>query len=67
MRHWERIRANNAIKHLNRGIRRPAQAVDTFSSGRSTLPPVTARLKYVADSERGTKRHLDASPPDEQS
>lgn len=28
--------------------------------------PVTARLEYVAESEWGSGRHLDVTPPDEQ-
>lgn len=33
----------------------------TFSDGRSALMFVTARLKYVAESEWGTRRYLDVT------
>ena len=35
--------------------------VGTFPDGRSALMLVTARLKYVAESEWGSRRYLDAS------
>ena len=53
MEHWKRIRTNNAIERLNREIRRRTRVVGTFPDGRSALMLVTARLKYVADSEWG--------------
>ena len=65
MRHWRRIRTNNAIERLNREIRRRTRVVGTFPDGRSALMLVTARLKYVADSEWGSRRYLDVSLPDE--
>ena len=49
--HWRRIRTNNAIERLNREIRRCARVVGTFPDGRSALMLVTARLRYVAESE----------------
>ncbi len=51
--HWRRIRTNNAIERLNREIRRPA------------LMLVTARPKYVAASEWGSRRDLDVTLLDE--
>ena len=33
----------------------------TFPDGRSALMLVTARLKYVADSEWGSRRYLDVT------
>lgn len=65
MRHWRRIRTNNAIERLNREIRRRMRVVGTFPDGRSALMLVTARLKYVADSEWGSRRYLDVSLLDE--
>ena len=59
--HWRRIRANNAIERINREIRRRTRVVGTFPDGRSALMLVTARLKYVAESEWGSRRYLDAS------
>jgi len=61
MRHWRRIRTNNAIERLNREIRRRTRVVGTFPDGKSALMLVTARLKYVADSEWGSRRYLDVS------
>ncbi len=65
MEHWRRIRTNNAIERLNREIRRRTSVVGTFPDGRSALMLVTARLKYVADSEWGSRRYLDVSMLDE--
>ena len=65
MGHWRRIRTNNAIERLNREIRRRTRVVGTFPDGRSALMLVTARLKYVADSEWGSIRYLDVTLLDE--
>lgn len=64
MEHWRRIRTNNAIGRLNREIRRRTRVAGTFSDGKSALMLVTARLKYVADSEWGSRR-LDVTLLDE--
>lgn len=65
MGHWRRIRTNNAIERLNREIRRRTRVVGTFPDGKSALMLVTARLKYVADSEWESRRYLDVSLLDE--
>lgn len=59
--HWRRIRTNNAVERLNREIRRRTRVVGTFPDGKSALMLVAARLKYVADSEWGSRRYLNAS------
>ena len=59
--HWRRIRTNNAIERLNREIRRRARVVGTFPDGNSALMLVTARLRYVAESEWGSRRYLDVT------
>ena len=59
--HWRRIRKNNAIERLNREIRRRTRVVGMFPDGKSALMLVTARLKYVAESERGSRRYLDVT------
>lgn len=64
--HWRMIRTNNAIERLNREIRRRTRVVGTFPNGKSALMLVTARLKYVAESEWGSRRYLDVSLLDEQ-
>ena len=63
--HWRRIRTDNAIERLNREIRRRTRVVGTFPDGRSALMLVTARLKYVAESEWGSRRYLDVTLLDE--
>ena len=63
--HWRRIRTNNAIERLNGEIRRRTRVVDTFPDGRSAPMLVTTRLKYVADSELGSRRYLDVTLLDE--
>lgn len=65
--HWRRIRTNNAIERLNRETRRRTRVVGIFPDGKSALMLVAARLKYVADSEWGSRRYLDVSPLKEQS
>ena len=63
--HWRRIRTNNAIERLNREIRRRTRVVGAFPDGRSALMLVSARLKYVAESEWGSRRYLDVTLLDE--
>ena len=46
-------------------IRRRTRVVGTFPDGKSTLMLVTARLKYVADSEWESRRYLEVSLLDE--
>lgn len=60
-KHWRRIRTNNAIEGLDREIRRRTRVVGTFPDGNSALMLVTARLKYVAESEWGSRRYLDVT------
>ena len=48
-----------------REIRRRTRVVGTFPDGKSALMLATARLKYVADSEWGSRRYLDVSLLDE--
>lgn len=59
--HWRGIRTNNAIERLNREIRRRTRVVGTFPDGGSALMLVTARLKYVVESEWGARRYLNAT------
>lgn len=58
---WRRIRANNVIERLNRETRRRTRVVGTFPDGKSALMLVTAQLKYVAESEWGSRRYLDVT------
>lgn len=59
--HWRRIRTNNAIERITREIKRWTRIVGTFPDGRPALMLVTARLKYVAEGEWGSRRHLDVT------
>ncbi len=59
--HWRRIRTNNAIERLNREIRRCTRVVGAFPDGSSALMLVTARLKYVTESEWDPRRYLDVT------
>lgn len=58
---WRMIRTNNAIERQSREIRRRTRAVGTFPDGRSALMLVTARPRYVAESEWGSRRYLDVT------
>lgn len=51
MEHRRRIRTSNAVERLNREIRRSTCVVGAFPDGKSALMLVTARPKYVANSE----------------
>lgn len=57
----QRIRANSAIEHLDRKIRRRTGVVDTFPDGNSTLMLVTTRLKHVSESRWNSRRYLDVT------
>ena len=58
---WRRIRTNDAVERPDREIRRRTRVVGAFPDGRSALMLVTARLKYVAESEWGSRRYLDVT------
>ena len=51
--------ANLSVRCARRDGR--TRVVGTFPDGRSALMLVTARLKYVAESEWGSRHYLDAS------
>ncbi len=61
MEHWRRIRTNNGIERLNRGVKRRTNAVGSFPDGRSAMMLAAARCKYVADGNWGKRRRLDIS------
>lgn len=52
-RRWRRIRTDSAVERLSREIGRRTRVVGAFPDGGSALMLVTARLRYVADSEWG--------------
>lgn len=61
--HWRSIRTNNPMERINREIRRRTRVVGNFPDGRSALMLVTARLRYIAGKEWGTRRYMDMSRP----
>ena len=63
--HWRRIRTDNAIERLNREIRRRTRVVGVFPDGKSALMLATARLKFIAESEWGSRHYLDVTLLDE--
>ena len=58
---WQVIRKARNERYSNIAI----LMVGTFPDGKSALMLVTARLKYVADSEWGSRRYLDVTLLDE--
>ena len=57
--HWTRIRTNNVIERLNREIRRRTRVMGTFPGGNSALMLVCARLRHVAGTQWGNKKHMN--------
>ena len=57
--HWRSIRTNNPMERIMREIRRRTRVVGNFPDGRSALMLVTARLRYIASREWGTRRYMD--------
>jgi putative transposase len=57
--HWRSLRTNNMLERLNREIRRRTRVVGCFPDGRSAVMLVTARLRYVANSNWGQRRYLN--------
>lgn len=57
--HWMRIRTNNIIERINREIRRRTRVVGTFPDGDSALMLVCARLRHVAGTQWGNKKHMN--------
>ena len=57
--HWRSIRTNNPMERVMREIRRRTRVIGNFPDGRSALMLVTARLRYIAGREWGTRRYMD--------
>ena len=57
--HWTRIRTNNDIERLNREIRCRTRVVGSFQDGNSALVLVCARLRHMADTQWGNKKHMN--------
>ncbi len=60
--HWRRIRSNNAMERVNRGIKRRTKAIGAFPDGASALMLVCARLRYVANSRWGCTHYMNMDP-----
>lgn len=56
---WTCIRTNNAIERLNREIHSRTRVVGCFSNGNSALMLVCARLRHVASTQWGNKKHMN--------
>ena len=57
--HRRRIRTNNMIGRLNRGIRRRTRVVGAFPDGNAAVLLVAARLRHIAGTRWGTKMYMD--------
>ena len=57
--HWTRIRTNNAIKRLNREIKRRTKAIGAFPDGQSALMLVYPRLCHVAGTSWEARRYMN--------
>ena len=57
--HWSKIRTNNVIERMNREIRRRTRVVGAFPDGNSALMLVCARLRHVAGTQWGSKKHMN--------
>jgi putative transposase len=57
--HWRSIRTNNPMERIMREIRRRTRVVGNFPNDRSALMLVTARLRYIAGREWGSRRYMD--------
>jgi len=57
--HWRKIRTTNVLERLNKEIKRRTKSVGAFPDGNSALMLVCARLKYLEQSNWGTKRYMN--------
>jgi putative transposase len=48
--HWHKIRTNNPLERIMRGMRRRTRVVGAFPDGQSCLNLAAARLRYIARS-----------------
>ena len=56
--HWRQIRTNNPLERIIREIRRRTRVVGAFPDGHSALMLVAARLRHIASTRWGKRRHL---------
>ena len=57
--HWNKIRTTNLIERVNREIKRRTRVIGAFPDGQSALMLVCTRLRYIAGTDWGAKRHLN--------
>ena len=53
------LTTNNVIERLNREIRRRIRVVGCFPDGNAALMLVCARLRHVACTQWGSKKHMN--------
>jgi transposase-like protein len=56
---WLKIRTNNPMERLLREARRRTKVVGAFPEGHSALMLVTAHLRHVSASQRGTRKYYE--------
>ena len=57
--HWTSIRTTDVLERLNHEIRRRTRVVGTFPDGNSALMLVCARLRHVAGTQWGNRKHMN--------
>lgn len=61
--HWRQIRTNNPLERIIRQIRRRTRVVGAFPDGHSALMLSAARLRHLASTKWGKRRHLSMEAP----
>jgi putative transposase len=57
--HRRLLRSDNPMERVLREVRRRTRVVGAFPDGHSALILVAARLRHVAGSSWGSRRHMD--------
>lgn len=57
--HWRSIRTNNPMERIIREVRRRTRVVGAFPDGQSAVMLVAARLRYIANTQWGSRCYLD--------
>ena len=63
--HWRQIRTNNPLERVMREIRRRSRVVGCFPDGNSAVMLAAARLRHIAGTRWGTRRHMNMKRPRE--
>ncbi len=56
--HWSRLRANNGLERIMKGIRRRTRVVGSFPDGYSAMMLVGARLRHISITKWGTRQYM---------